>query len=183
MAGIILILLPFMPETSHAKILLKRARRLRCSTGNDNYFAASELKKNDLIQTIKDAMIKPLQISVLDPAVGFVCIYAALVYATYYSFFDAFPLVYLETYGMPIGGLGLIFVSVAIAAALGAGIYVAYLYYYFIPRARRHEEETGELVQKEQWLRPGLAAVLGPPIGLFMFAWTAREDIHWIVPT
>jgi MFS transporter, DHA1 family, multidrug resistance protein len=183
MTGIILTLLLFMPETSHAKILLRRARRLRRSTGNDNHLAASELENTNLVQTFKDTMIKPIQISVLDPAVGFVCIYAALVYATYYSFFDAFPLVYLETYGMPVGGLGLIFLSVAIAAALAAGIYVTYLRYYFIPRARRHEAETGELIQKEEWLRPGMAAVFGPPIGLFMFAWTAREEIHWIVPT
>lgn len=36
---------------------------------------------------------------------------------------------------------------------------------------------------QEQILLPGIPASFGPPIGLFIFAWTARESIHWIVPT
>lgn len=34
------------------------------------------------------------EIAVKDPAIGFVCVYCALIYAIYYSFFEVFPLVY-----------------------------------------------------------------------------------------
>lgn len=36
---------------------------------------------------------------------------------------------------------------------------------------------------QENRLVPALFACFGPTIGLFMFAWTARESIHWIAPT
>ena len=33
---------------------------------------------------------------------------------------------------------------------------------------------------QEHRLQPALIAAFGPPIGLFIFAWTARPDVHWI---
>lgn len=36
---------------------------------------------------------------------------------------------------------------------------------------------------QEHRLVPALIAAFGPPIGLFMFAWTANPTIHWIAPT
>lgn len=35
----------------------------------------------------------------------------------------------------------------------------------------------------ETRLVPALVAAVGPTLGLFVFAWTARPDIHWIAPT
>lgn len=35
----------------------------------------------------------------------------------------------------------------------------------------------------EYRLLPGVFAAALAPIGLFIFAWTAREDITWVAPT
>jgi DHA1 family multidrug resistance protein-like MFS transporter len=37
--------------------------------------------------------------------------------------------------------------------------------------------------QQEVVLKPALIFVFGPTISLFVFAWTSRPDINWIVPT
>jgi MFS transporter, DHA1 family, multidrug resistance protein len=179
----ILVMLPLMPETWPAKILLRRAQRLRKSTGNENYRSASELKTIDFGKTLTSAMIKPIEISIKDPAIGFAVIYAMIVYGTYYSFFEAFPITYLGVYQMSLGGLGLIFTSLAVGCAVGVLIYVMYLKKVFIPRARHFHETYGTPVAIEQWLRPGLFGVWGVSAGLILYAWTARSDIHWMVPT
>lgn len=183
MAGIVALLLPFLPETSPTKIILHRARRLRATTGNESYLAPSELKPLHLAATFKEAPMKLGEITVKGPAIAFACIYSAIVYATYYSFFECSPNVYLQTYRLPLFGLGLVFTSSNCGGcAIGLATYWAYLRYYFIPRARHIHDSTGLPVPQEAWLRPGLIGVFGPPAGLFLFAWTARADVHYIVP-
>lgn len=183
MASIILVFLPFLPETNPNTILLRRAQRLRTATGSNMYLAASELKPLRFGPSLMNAMVKPLEISAKDPAIAYACIYGALVYSTYYSFFEAFPLVYLGVYRMSLGAMGLIYTSIVVGCVVAVVIYWIYLREYFIPRAKRYHEQKGEPVQQEQWLRPGLVGVWGIPVALLIFAWTARSDIHWIVPT
>ncbi|KAI1611565.1 MFS transporter [Exophiala viscosa] len=183
MASIILMFLPFLPETNPNTILLSRAKRLRKATGNKMYLAVSELKPLRFGAALTEAMIKPLEISVKDPAIAYACIYGALVYATYYSFFEAFPLVYLGVYRMSLGAMGLIFAGLVIGCVVAIITYAVYLRHYFIPRSRKYHEHRGHPVEQEEWLRPGLIGVWGLPVGLLIFAWTARSDIHWIVPT
>ncbi len=183
MAAIILLLLPFLPETNPNTILLNRAQRLRKVTDNKLFMAPCELKTIPFGAALKEAMVRPLEISIKDPAIGYACVYGAIVYATYYSFFEAFPLVYLGTYRMSLGAMGLVFTSCVIGCMFAVICYFYYLRYFFIPRAKKHHEQKGEPVQQEQWLRPGFVGAWGLPVGLLIFAWTARADIHWIVPT
>jgi DHA1 family multidrug resistance protein-like MFS transporter len=69
----------FMPETSPDNILLRRAQRLRQLTGDERLKAASEIKAANLkfSEVVWDALIKPIEISALDPAVLFVNVYTS----------------------------------------------------------------------------------------------------------
>jgi DHA1 family multidrug resistance protein-like MFS transporter len=183
MSGIILLILPFLPETSPSNILLRRARRLRDQTGNQAYLAASELQPLNFGRTLHEALSKPILISILDPAIAYAAVYGAIVYASYYSFFEAFPIVYLEVYHLSLGGMGLIFLSLTIGCGIGLTGYYLYLKLYFIPRARHYHQQHGTPVEQEEWLRPGLLGVWGVVAGLLVFAWTAKSSIHYVVPT
>ena len=97
------------PETSAANILLRRARRLRKLTGNENYKSQSEIDQANMTprKVAIDALVKPTQIMFEDPAVFFTNIYSAFIYGVYYSFFEAFPLVYIDIYGFNVGEMGI----------------------------------------------------------------------------
>lgn len=183
MSVLVLLALPFLPETSPSTILLNRAKRLRKATGNNSYLAPCELNPVPLGLMLKEALSKPVEISIKDPAIAYACIYSAIIYSTYYSFFEAFPILYLDTYHLSLGGLGLIFLSIIVGCGTGVVVYWSYLRYVFIPRARKFHKDKGVPIAQEQWLLSGLVSAFGPPIGLFLFAWTARADIHWIAPT
>lgn len=73
-----------MPETSADNILYRRAARLRALTGNDRLRSASEIKQGQTAfsDIVVHALVKPIEISILDPAVLFVNVYTSLVYAT-----------------------------------------------------------------------------------------------------
>ena len=86
-APIFIVMLLFLPETSNANILLRRAERLRKITGNQRFMSQSEIdQRNMKVSAIfVDALIKPIEITIKDPAVLFVQIYTAIIYGIYYS--------------------------------------------------------------------------------------------------
>ncbi|KAJ3519619.1 hypothetical protein NM208_g14057 [Fusarium decemcellulare] len=179
-APIFILMFLLLPETSGANILLRRAKRLRKLTGNERFMSQSEIdQRNMKVSAIAiDALIKPMEITIKDPAVLFVQVYTAIIYGIYYSFFEVFPRVYPVYYNMNLGEIGLVFLCVLVSCVLGVAIYIAYLYYYMDPRIAK----LGWPVQESRLL-PALPASIGPTVGLFLFAWTARKSIHWIAPT
>ena len=166
-----------MPETSTPNILLRRAARLRKLTSDSRLMSQSEIDQSGLkpSKIALDAFIKPLEITIKDPAIAFVNLYTALVYGIYYSFFEVFPIVYPEYYGFSAGIIGVVFTCILVSCVIGVLIYCTYLYFYLIPDIMAHG-----LRAQEHRLQPALIAAFGPPIGLFIFAWTARPDIPWI---
>ncbi|KAJ5991748.1 hypothetical protein N7451_007472 [Penicillium sp. IBT 35674x] len=179
-APVFVVMLLFLPETSTPTILLRRAQRLRKIYNNERFLSQSEIdQKNMRVSDVAvDALIKPMEITIKDPAVLFVQIYTAIIYGIYYSFFEVFPLVYPVDYHMNLGQVGLVFLCILVSCILAVAIYFSYLYFWMNPRIAR----LGWPVQESRLL-PALPASFGPTIGLFLFAWTARTSIHWIVPT
>lgn len=156
----------FLPETSADNILLRRAKRLRKLTGNPKIHSQTEIDRKGIkfSSILADALIKPIEIMIKDPAVLFTNVYTSLVYGIYYSFFEVFPLVYPPIYGFNLGLTGTAFVCIIVACVLGAAIYIAYLYFYLIPDILKNG-----LRAQESRLVPALFAVFGPVIGLFLF--------------
>jgi hypothetical protein len=83
MAGpVFLLMFATMPETSAANILLRRARRLRALTGNQNLKSQSEIDQGakTMRKVITDSFVIPIKIFLLDPAVTFTNVYTSLIY-------------------------------------------------------------------------------------------------------
>ena len=106
----------------------------------------------------------------------FVNVYTALTYGIYYSFFEVFPLVYPVIYGFNVGETGTVFVCIIVGCFIAMAIYFSYLKWYVVPDVLKNG-----LRAQEFRLQPALIACLGPTVGLFLFGWTARASIHWIV--
>lgn len=175
----LIILLALVPETSTPNILLRRAQRLRKLTGDSRLQSQSEIDQRHLSVSniVVDALIKPIEISLKDPAVFFVNIYTALFYSIYYTFFEVFPLVFPPMYDFNLGEIGLAFLACQVGATIGVIMYFSYLKWYMIP-----DNIQNGLREQEHRLVPALLGSLFLPTGLFIFAWTSRPSIHWIVP-
>ncbi|KAJ5182284.1 hypothetical protein N7449_012431 [Penicillium cf. viridicatum] len=179
-APVFILMFMFLPETSSATILLRRADRLRKIHNTNRFMSQSEIdQRNMRVSAIAiDALIKPMEITIKDPAVLFVQIYTAIIYGIYYSFFEVFPLVYPTDYNMNLGQIGLVFLCIMVSCIIGIAVYASYIHFWTNRRIR-----SFGLPANEAFLIPALPASFGPTIGLFIFAWTARASIHWIVPT
>ena len=168
----------FCPETSTPTILHRRAQRLRKLTGYKNIKSRSEVMQEHLTPraVASKALVRPIEISFKDPAIAFANFYVALVYGTYWSFFDVFPLVYTPMYKLNPGQTGLIFLCIILSCAIGCISYVTYNHLVLNRSLRRYG-----FIIPEQHLLPAVFASFLPVIGLLIFGWTSRPDIHWIV--
>lgn len=168
----------FLPETSSANILLRRAQRLRKLTGDDRLKSQSEIDQANLTprDVAIEALWRPFQLMLLDPSIAFTAVYTAIIYGIFYSFFEAFPLVYNEMYHFNLGQLGLTFLSVTVGVILSITWYWWYIYYRVEPSIRAHG-----LGAPERRLIPALIVTFFVPVGLFIFGWTSNPSIHWIV--
>lgn len=176
-APVFIVMFILVPETSTPNILLRRAARLRKLTGDSRLRSQSEIDEKGLNPTsvLVNALIKPIEITIKDPAIAFVNVYTSLVYGIYYSFFEVFPLVYPVMYHFSNPSIGIVFLCILVACSIGVAVYVSYLYFYLVPDIIKHGMRA-----QESRLVPALFGSFGPPIGLFLFAWTANPDIHWI---
>ncbi|MCJ1358999.1 MAG: hypothetical protein MMC33_008999 [Icmadophila ericetorum] len=178
-AGVSMIFLFFLPETYAPVILQNRAKKLRAETGNPNIFAPLDLEKKGAKQMLTITLTRPLRMLFFEAIVLCSCLYLALIYAIFYLFFEAYPLVYQGTYGMNAGEEGLAFLPIPIGACLAFGIFLYYDRY--LQRAKRRKAEWAFI---EEYQRLPLACLGGPlyVVALFWLAWSARTDVPWIIP-
>jgi DHA1 family multidrug resistance protein-like MFS transporter len=168
----------FVPETAHSTILLRRAQRLRLRSGQACFRSQGEIDQSRLRawDVVFEALWRPMQTMIFDPSIGFTALYSSLVYGVYYSFFECFPLVYGDGYGFSLGQQGLVYLAIGVGVFIGMVSYQVFIRLTFVRTLR-----AGNLGPPEDRLVPALFASFLLPIGLFMFAWTATPDIHWVV--
>lgn len=82
----LLVLVFLLPETLPDTILLKRARRLRKLTGNQNLRSASEVKQAEMAVSAiaKEYLVRPFQL-MLEPAIFFINIYVGREFCSFPS--------------------------------------------------------------------------------------------------
>ncbi|CAG9992964.1 unnamed protein product [Clonostachys byssicola] len=175
-----LILLLLLPESSPSTILHCRAKMIRQATNKECFVTRAEIELANI--TVFDrfyaSLVVPWRVNLLDPAIMFTSLYTGLVYAIFFSMFEFAPMVYGEVYGMEPGQIGLVLIC-NIIATLGAAVpYLGFIYCVVNPAIR-----AGKEISPERRLVPALFASILIPSGIFIFGWTSRASIHWIVPT
>ncbi|PSR88897.1 hypothetical protein PHLCEN_2v5046 [Hermanssonia centrifuga] len=104
--------------------------------------------------------------------------YIAIVYATLYAFFAAFPIVFQQDRHFSPGEGGLAFLGVGLGIAIGTSLAPIQNRLYW--RAM-DKSENGRAPPEARLYMPMVGAIV-LPAGLFWFAWTSLPPTHWIVP-
>jgi len=169
----------FLPETSSANILYRRTRRLRKLTGIQTLSCQPEIMGEQM--TGKDialiALIRPITLNFLEPIVLLLNLYIALIYGLLYIWFESFPIVFTGIYKFNLSEEGLAFIGILLGAILVIPPFFLYLHKVLEPQFN----SAGEL-KPEKRLPPAFVGAFCIPICLFWFGWSARPDIHWIMP-
>ncbi|KAF5325000.1 hypothetical protein D9619_009780 [Psilocybe cf. subviscida] len=167
----IIVLVFWFPETNAETILLRRARRIRKRTGIQNIFSESEIRQAHMhtSEVVFESLWRPFQL-MTEPVIFYVDIYIAIGYATFYLWFEAFPLVYSDIYHFSLGESGLPFIALLLSAIIAGASYLTYNYYVI----ERDFKRTGTIIPESRLVVALIASPLGP-ISLFIFG---KSFIH-----
>jgi MFS family permease len=167
----------FLRETNPSVLLMRKTKKLRKETGNQNLRSALDtgLTPKELF---KASITRPLKMLFLSPIVFLFSTYMAIVYGILYLLLTTFYRVFQGTYGFTTGSVGLVFIGFGIGAAIAlvvSGVISDRMLKNFTAR-------NGGKPKPEYRLPMLFAGAFLIPISLFLYGWTADKKVHWIVP-
>lgn len=171
--GLLVIMLLFLPETSEQELLIRKARKLRKSSGSDKFIAPGEIIMHTQTtrDILKDMFYKPIKLTIMEPVMLLMDLHIGLVYSVMYLFLEALPIVYLGMYGFNLVQMGLAFLSFLIGAAIASVLYLLYVF------SRVKEMDHPERV----FGRSSIFGAVLLPIALLVWGWLERKDIFWAI--
>jgi hypothetical protein len=168
-----------MKETYKKIILNKRAKKLGIPPPPKT--TPSGLAGIRFLLTV--TLARPINMIFTEPIVFFFSLYTGFNFSVLFAFFDAFPLVFQGVYHFSPGFSGLTFLGIGFGVVLGAVTVIIVDRFTFRKQHNKsHKEGRGGVVAPEHRLYAAMMGSFGLPIGLFWFAWSARQDVHWISP-
>ncbi|ATZ47342.1 hypothetical protein BCIN_02g06320 [Botrytis cinerea B05.10] len=126
-------------------------------------------------------LYRPLEMLLTDPIVAFLALYCSFAFGVLFAFFDAYPYVFMGVYGFTIAQSGLAFLGIFIGTLLS--VLTFYIFDRTLYEKAKRKIAPDMMPAPEERLYTAMVGSFGIPVGLFWFAWTARESVHWIVPT
>lgn len=179
---------------SYKKIILKRRARSRKQNQSLNQDettsppVATTIISRDLHELkssvgffLTVTLLRPCAMMVYEPIVSSFAIYLAVIFSIYFSFFEAFPIVFSGVYKFNLGEMGLSFNGIFIGLIIGLVIHI------FLDRLTyqnkiRTQQAKGDFsgLPPEDRLYPAMVGAPLVPIGLFWFAWSSRIEVHWM---
>lgn len=109
--------------------------------------------------------------------VSLLCTFTAILLGILYIFFQAFPLVFANVYHFDLQMIGCTFLGLLVGMVSGTLTDPLWARNY-----RRLVANNNGVSEPEFRLPPAMAGAVLVPVGIFWFAWTTVESVHWIIP-
>ncbi|KAJ6013215.1 hypothetical protein N7540_007806 [Penicillium herquei] len=172
-----------LSESSHNRILMLRAARLRVETKDDKFHTHSELHALDLKVLIQLHFTKPIRMFIKEPILILITVYLTLVYGTLYLSYQFFTQNFEDRgWNASTSTLGLAPVGVGVVTA--TTIIATYSLTYYKDRqvelstnAIQGENLLSARLSPEMRLPPMMLGAVVLPPALLWFGWSG--DVHW----
>ncbi|KAI9487756.1 MAG: major facilitator superfamily domain-containing protein [Benjaminiella poitrasii] len=175
-AGVMWIIICFLPETYHPVLLAKRAKRIRAETGDPTYVTVEEEFPVPISELVQANLVRPFIMICTEPILTLMSLYIAVIYALLYAFFFAYPIVFAQ-HNMNDGEIGLTFLGIIVGTFFALAVTP-----YFEKKFRTVVHEKNGKPDPEDRLPGMMFSAPFVPISLFIFAWTSFPWVHWIGP-
>jgi MFS family permease len=178
-AALIPVFYIILKETRGDVILKKRAQKLRKETGREIY-AESELEKQSVVHLLKISFMRPTKMLLTEPVVIFFTLWISFAWGILFLFFSSVVQTFSASYGFDTFQTGLIQLSITVGALIGTLINPLQDWMY-LRTSSKNQERPGKPIPEGRLYTsiPGSLLFTG---GLFMYGWSCRSSVHWIVP-
>lgn len=174
-----LIIFFFLPETSPSNILYRRAKRLRCSVEatSPQLSLRKKLRRETVVTYVKQTLVRPFTLCFREPICLVLHSYTALMTGLFFAWFETVSVVFTRVYKLNLVQLGFCFLGLLV------GVSLAYFFFVIWFRCSQSKKfHRNEIRKPEERFVPLMAGCALVPLSLFVFGWTAREDVTCLVP-
>ncbi|CAD6582632.1 MAG: hypothetical protein CYPHOPRED_002084 [Cyphobasidiales sp. Tagirdzhanova-0007] len=171
----------FLPETRDTILMMRKAKRLRKETGNENIFAEHEKERGSPGHFYKVSLLRPFRFFFTEPITYLTALINGFTFGLIFLSNEAFGLVFSAASGngghpwTHSGIVNLTFLAFVIGALIGFALQPLQERIYHRGVAQRGKWPEG------RWAS-SLVGVWLMPIGLFIAAWTSYAFVPWIGP-
>ncbi|KAI0059359.1 MFS polyamine transporter [Artomyces pyxidatus] len=173
----------FLKETYAPTLLERKAERIRRSMDEEKVkhtevrtvFQSNNLNFKAFLAR---ALVRPFSLFIHEPIVQLLGLYMAFLYGLLYLFITTIPSMFQDIYHQRVGASGLHYTAFGVGLIGGVqlnALVMNRVYMYF-------KGKNGGVGRPEFRLPNIIPGTILLPIGLFLTGWTARSEIHWIVP-
>ncbi|KAG8672301.1 Efflux pump fub11 [Fusarium poae] len=177
--GIIWIIATLLIPETYAPYILRQRRQILSRATGKVYISGYDADRpaRSAAHHLKATLTRPWVLLFKEPIVLITSIYISIIYGTMYMCFAAFPIVFQNGRGWNQGIGGLAFSGIVVGVILAILTFVLE-----DKRYARAARSRGAPLEPEDRLPPAMVGSILIPVGLFWFAWTSFESVHWIVP-
>ena len=165
-----------LDETHPPSLLVAKAKRLRLKSGNWSLHAKHEEWDVSVGEMLEKYAVRPWRL-LGTPICLAVCVYGAFVYGLLYATLSAFPAQFQDIRGWNQLTGSLPFLGLLLGILIGAAGNILNQRFY----VKRLRANNGRPVPEAR-LPPMMIGSLIFTAGLFIYAWTPKRSIPWIVP-
>lgn len=152
------------------------ARRVHWTLGDAEEGAADP--NVVLLSLITTSLSRPFVMLYREPTVTYLSLWATFSWSVLYIALAVIPLMFADVYGFSLSEANSVFAAACLGPVIAA---VACIIQDRWLDRRRPMNETKSLPPEHRLYFTCVESFL-LPAGLFMFGWTARADLHWILP-
>ncbi|GAB1197620.1 hypothetical protein APSETT444_006919 [Aspergillus pseudonomiae] len=128
MSGLVMgLILLFQPETYGPLLLKWKAAHLRQVTGDNRYRSQMDVQKIALLDRILGACKRQFALTVHEPIILLISLYMTVIYIVLFTFFDGYPFIFQDVYGLSQGLTNIVWVAMYVGIA-AAGLWVPVVY-------------------------------------------------------
>lgn len=129
---------------------------------------------------LKISFMRPTKMLTTEPVVIFFTLWISFAWGILFLFFSAVVQTFSETYGFTTMQTGLVQLALTVGAAIGTLVNPLQDWLY-LRTASRNKERPGRPIPEGR-LYTSIPGSLLFSAGLFMYGWTSRPSVPWIVP-
>ncbi|KDQ61903.1 hypothetical protein JAAARDRAFT_123222 [Jaapia argillacea MUCL 33604] len=173
----------YLKETYPPILLERKAKALRSKLDPEkgqllNFRTKFDTADRNWKTIFATALTRPFVLFAKEPIIQLLGVYMAFIYGLMYLFLTTIPAIFEGIYRMPVGIAGLHYIALGIgltgASQINARLMDRIYAYY--------TRKNGGKGRPEYRLPSMVPGTIMLPIGLLITGWSARSDVHWIVP-
>lgn len=174
---LVIIIAIFLRETRGGVTLVKRAKQIRQSTGDERFVTNNELEAPGIKEMLHNSSVKAIKVLFTEPVVFAFGLWISFAWFLTFLFLSVIPITFQNKRGWGEGIAGLPYIALCIGTTMGFA-----LNFLQIRKYKSATADPANNIGPEARLYGAMCGAVWLPVGLFIYSFTQYAYLTWVGP-